>query len=292
MKKLLFIALMMASAMMASAFENQYRIVAKIVNGQEKPLSGLITLAGNQSYAGNVEYNKLTIFINDMINYEWSIFRKYILDETSVQLHDYSGHEMTVTQINDSVYKFTLPLFYGSQKGDVVYKTIAISNAEKEDRVARAEDYARKAAEAAARAKKAEEDTRKAKAQSQLAGLFGSGSGTGTGSTNTAGSGSAATRNPIGSGSGNSNGASWSLAGRGLSGSLSKPSYRSNAEGTVVVAIRVDQNGNVVSAVKGAGTNTNDQTLINAAIEAAKKAKFTAGDGVAIGSITYVFRLN
>ena len=69
MKKLLFITLMMASAMMASAFENQYRIVAKLVNGQEKPLSGLITLAGNQSYAGNVEYNKLTIFINDMINY-------------------------------------------------------------------------------------------------------------------------------------------------------------------------------------------------------------------------------
>lgn len=284
MKKLLFIALMMASAMMASAFENQYRIVAKLVNGQEKPLSGVITLAGNQSYAGNVEYNKLTIFINDMINYEWSISRKYILDETAVQLHTYSGNDMIVNQINDSVYKFTLPLFYGSQKGDVEYKAIAISNADKEDRIARAE--------AVAKARKAEEDARKAKAQSAMVGLFGSGSGTGTGSTNTAGSGSAATRIPRGSGSGSSNGVSWSVAGRGLSGSLSKPSYSSNAEGTVIVAIRVDQNGNVISATKGAGTNTADQSLINAAIEAAKKAKFTTGDGVAIGSITYVFRLN
>lgn len=163
---------------------------------------------------------------------------------------------------------------------------------EEAERIARAEEAARKAAEAAAKAKKAEEDAKKAKAQSAMAGLFGSGSGTGTGSTNTAGSGSAATKNPVGSGSGSSNGASWSLAGRGLSGSLSKPAYGSNAEGTVVVAIRVDQNGNVVSATKGAGTDTADQTLINAAIEAAKKAKFTAGDGVAVGSITYVFRLN
>lgn len=172
--------------------------------------------------------------------------------------------------------------------------SVAAAKAAKEeaDRLARAEAAARKAAEEAAAAKKAEEDAKKAKAQSTMKGLFGSGSGTGSGSTNTEGSGSAASKNPVGAGSGKSNGASWSLAGRGLSGSLSKPAYGSNAEGTVVVAIRVDQNGNVVSATKGAGTNTSDQALIQAAIDAAKKAKFTTGDGVAVGTITYVFKLN
>lgn len=172
--------------------------------------------------------------------------------------------------------------------------SVAAAKAAKEeaDRLARAEAAARKAAEEAAAAKKAEEDAKKAKAQSTMKGLFGSGSGTGSGSTNTEGSGGAASKNPVGAGSGKSNGASWSLAGRGLSGSLSKPAYGSNAEGTVVVAIRVDQNGNVVSATKGAGTNTSDQALIQAAIDAAKKAKFTTGDGVAVGSITYVFKLN
>lgn len=171
--------------------------------------------------------------------------------------------------------------------------SVAAAKAAKEEaeRLARAEAAARKAAEEAAKAKKAEEDAKKAKAQDAMKNLFGSGSGTGTGSTNTSGSGSAKKDNPVGSGSGKSNGASWSLAGRGLNGSLSKPAYSSNSEGTVVVAIRVDQNGNVVSATKGAGTNTADQSLINAAIEAAKKAKFTAGDGVAVGSITYVFKL-
>lgn len=172
--------------------------------------------------------------------------------------------------------------------------SVAAAKAAKEeaDRIARAEAAARKAAEEAAKAKKAEEDAKKAQAQNAMKNLFGSGSGTGSGSTNTQGSGDAATKNPVGSGSGRSNGASWSLAGRGLNGTLSKPSYSSNAEGTVVVAIRVDQNGNVISATKGAGTNTSDQSLINAAIEAAKKAKFTAGDGVAVGSITYVFKLS
>jgi len=163
---------------------------------------------------------------------------------------------------------------------------------EEAERIAAAELAAKKAAEAAAAAKKAEEDAKKAKAQNAMQGLFGSGSGTGSGSTNTAGSGSAATNNPVGAGSGKSNGASWSLAGRGLNGTLSKPSYNSNSEGTVVVSIRVDANGNVVSATKGAGTNTSDQALIQAACDAAKKAKFTSGDGVAVGTITYVFKLS
>jgi len=265
MKRILFSALLLVSALMANAFDNRYQIVAKIENGVEKPYQGVITLTGSQNYRGLVEYNHLTIYISDIINYSWSIMRKDILDEQTVRLTDYGNKSLTYKQLNDSLFVFDLPLFYGSKQGTVKYKAVI-------------EGEPQEAAAAAAK---------QAKAQDALHGLFGSGSG-----TNTAGSGSAATSNYVRGGSGKSNGASWSVAGRGLMGSLSKPSYNSNSEGTVVVSIRVDSNGNVVSATKGAGTNTSDQALIQAACDAAKKAKFTGGDGVAVGTITYVFKLS
>lgn len=313
MKRLFLSLLMAAMAMMASAFVNRYNIISKIDGGAEKACSGTISLSGNKNYEGLVSYSSLTIYINDMVNYEWSLYYKNIIDETTVEMtNTLKSYKLQMKQVDDSTYIFTLPLFYGSKQGNVKYKavqedysaayrtsanlnsvptrpsitvvdpSVAAAKAAKAeaDRLASAEAAAKKAAEAAAAAKKAEEDAKKARAQNAMQELFGSGSGTGSGSSN-----------PAGSGRVMSNGALWSLAGRGLNGSLAKPAYSSNAEGTVVVAIRVDQNGNVVSATKGAGTNTNDQSLINAAIEAAKKAKFTAGDGVAVGSITYVFKL-
>ena len=148
------------------------------------------------------------------------------------------------------------------------------------------------AAEAAAKAKKAEEDAKKAKAQSAMKGLFGSGSGSGSGSSTTEGAGSNTSKgsNPVGSGI--SNGNSWSLNGRSLNGKLSAPQYNSNSEGIVVVRIRVNAAGQVVEATKGSGTNTSDQTLIDAAINAAKKANFSSGNGDVIGTITYKFKLN
>ena len=163
---------------------------------------------------------------------------------------------------------------------------------EEAERLAAAEAAAKAEAEAAAKAKKAEEDAKKAKAQSAMKGLFGSGNGSGSGSSTTEGAGSSTSKgsNPVGSGI--SNGNSWSLNGRSLNGKLSAPQYNSNSEGIVVVRIRVNAAGQVVEATKGSGTNTSDQTLIDAAINAAKKANFSSGNGDVIGTITYKFKLN
>lgn len=120
---------------------------------------------------------------------------------------------------------------------------------------------------------------------SAMNGLFGNsnskGSGTGTGDGRQG--------NPAGSGS--SGGNSWSLNGRSLTGTLVSPSYDNDVEGRITVNIRVDENGNVTSASIGSPTNISDATNRNAAISAAKRTRFTSGDGISTGSITYNFKL-
>lgn len=148
----------------------------------------------------------------------------------------------------------------------------------------------REAAERAA-AKAAEEQAKRDKA-AQMGSLFNNPSqGSGAGDTQ----GSANKGNPAanggGIGAGKSGGHGWSLTGRDLKGDLSDPVYNSNSEGVVVVQIRVNAAGKVISATRGQGTDTSDQTLIDAAIQAAKQASFTAGEGDVIGTITYVFKL-
>jgi len=89
------------------------------------------------------------------------------------------------------------------------------------------------------------------------------------------------------------NGNSWSLGGRSLIGSLSKPVYSVQDEGKVVVNIVVDKNGDVITAEIGRGTNTDNVALRSAALNAAKKAKFNAidSDKNQSGTITYNFQL-
>lgn len=85
------------------------------------------------------------------------------------------------------------------------------------------------------------------------------------------------------------------LKGRTVAGSLPKPSYGVQAEGIVVVQIKVDQYGNVTEAIPGAeGTTATNKALWNAARNAAIKAHFNMkADAPALqtGTITYVFRL-
>ena len=85
------------------------------------------------------------------------------------------------------------------------------------------------------------------------------------------------------------------LQGRIVEGSLPRPSYNIQKEGTVVVQIKVDQYGNVTEAIAGAeGTNITDTALWNAARQAALKAHFNqsaSAPPVQIGTITYIFRL-
>ena len=93
---------------------------------------------------------------------------------------------------------------------------------------------------------------------------------------------------PVGTGSVGGN--NWSLAGRNLK-ALPKPSNNFNQAGKVVVEIRVNAGGNVISAKQIGGTISDKQT-IQLALDAAKKAKFTEGNSEQIGTITYTFKFN
>lgn len=117
----------------------------------------------------------------------------------------------------------------------------------------------------------------------------GPGSGAGKGNGIGDGIGDGTRGNPFGKGT--SNGNTWSLEGRTLSGNISKPTYRENVEGKITVRIRVDDNGNVISATIGSPTTIADESLRNSTLESARRTKFSSGKGVAIGQIVYHFKL-
>ena len=146
----------------------------------------------------------------------------------------------------------------------------------------KAEREAREAQEAKLRAEQ-EEKQRKA---GTLAGNAFQNKGSGQGTTQ----GSTQQGSPIGFGSQGGN--SWSLNGRSLQGQLAQPSYRGNQEGIIKIEIRVDASGKVTSARIATGTTITDETMRQAAIEAAQKNRFSSDTGVAIGTITYKFVLN
>jgi outer membrane biosynthesis protein TonB len=120
-------------------------------------------------------------------------------------------------------------------------------------------------------------------------GKNGSGTGSGGGDGTGTGTGSG---NGVGSGDGPGNGISYSLGGRGHL-NLQVPAYNSKEQGKVVVTIKVDKKGNVISAVAGGkGTNVSDESLWKLAKEAALKSKFKEDPGapeIQVGTITYNF---
>jgi len=89
-------------------------------------------------------------------------------------------------------------------------------------------------------------------------------------------------------------GIDYSLAGRNPV-SLPKPDYNTQVSGTIVVRIRVDRDGKVISAEPGVrGTNITDETLFEAARKAALNARFNHKEDAAftqVGTITYHFIL-
>jgi TonB family protein len=141
--------------------------------------------------------------------------------------------------------------------------------------------------EAAERARQQKEAEASAKANA-FAGLFGQ---TGEQSSNTGSSqGNGQKGNPVGHGT--SGGNSWNLSGRGIKGTLPKPSNNFKQEGKVVVKIRVNAAGQVIDARETAGGTISDKQTIQVALDAARKAKFTEGDHDQIGTITYIFKIN
>lgn len=83
------------------------------------------------------------------------------------------------------------------------------------------------------------------------------------------------------------------LQGRGLVGDLPYPAYPGTESGKVVVRVTVGPQGFVESAVfEPKGSTTNDKGLIEAALEAARRARFAeSAASVQGGTITYVFRM-
>ena len=87
---------------------------------------------------------------------------------------------------------------------------------------------------------------------------------------------------------------SFDLNGRTLGeGGLPRPEYNVQDEGRVVVTIIVNPAGQVVSADIHRRTNTVNAILRKAALDAARKARFNAVNGVnnQSGTITYYFKL-
>lgn len=90
-------------------------------------------------------------------------------------------------------------------------------------------------------------------------------------------------------GHGSSAGHSWSLSGRDIRGSFPRPLNNFNQEGSVIVQIRVNDRGHVISVIHKGGT-ISDKKTIKLAIEAACRIKFTEGEHDQIGTITYNFK--
>lgn len=87
---------------------------------------------------------------------------------------------------------------------------------------------------------------------------------------------------------------SFDLEGRDLVGGLPKPNISAQEEARVVVVITVDSNGNVIStSINTRRTNTADPKLRQAAMDAAKLAKFSKTSGVdnQSGTINYYFKV-
>lgn len=112
----------------------------------------------------------------------------------------------------------------------------------------------------------------------------GSGGSTGVGEGSGKGSG----------GEGGGIGIAFSLAGRGSKSGFPEPTATSSENGSIVVEVKVDQEGNVVSAKAGVrGTTLWDTNLFRRCEQAAKKSKFTAkpdAPELQKGTITYIFR--
>lgn len=145
---------------------------------------------------------------------------------------------------------------------------------------------AEKAAREAALAEQRRQEQEKIDKANKLGGLFGNNS-SGNGSGNSTGN--QFEGNPLGKGT--SGGNSWSVNGRNLKGNIVKPSYNSNIEGSVIVTIRVNASGRVISANVTGGT-ISDPQLREAARQAALKTVFSEGKDEVTGVITFNFKLN
>ena len=151
------------------------------------------------------------------------------------------------------------------------------------------EEAERIAKEKALAEQKAKEDAAKEKALAVIKGHDWSGNGNSSGSGDNDGDGNKG--NPIGKG--NFGGKDYNLSGRNPK-AIPDPIGVYNENAKVVVQIKVNSNGDVISAKNTTGTQTANTAIIKMAEDAARKSKWNAQPGAQdqIGTITYIFKLN
>ena len=160
---------------------------------------------------------------------------------------------------------------------------------------------AEKAAEAKKLAEEKAERERKAAAEvaaKRVSGAFGKGAqmegSKGTSDSGTGVEGSKDGNSSTGSKTGTGGYGTFDLNGRSIGeGGLPRPVYNVQEEGRVVVSMTVNPAGQVIATSINRQTNTVNAALRKAALDAAKKARFNAVEGVnnQTGTITYYFNL-
>ncbi len=132
----------------------------------------------------------------------------------------------------------------------------------------------------------------------KISGAFGMGTQAGT-SQGDADSGTGNQGNPFGNSDHGANEGvggygSFNLNGRSIgAGGLPRPAYTIQEEGRIVINITVDPQGNVIHTDIGKGTNIDNRSMRQSALDAAKRAKFNRINGAdnQSGTITYVYKL-
>ena len=183
----------------------------------------------------------------------------------------------------------TLALQRQREKEEKVRKETEAERLRQEKAKAAQEEAERIAKEKALAEKKAKEQAAKDKAAA-MGSLFGNNSAGAQGSGDTKGDGLKG--NPV-AGHGTTGGNNWSLAGRSIKGTLPEPKNDFRQDGKVVIAIWVLPDGTVKDAQVTRGTTISDQSTLQLALSAARKAKFSESDkSIQTGTITYNFKFN
>ncbi|MCC8152791.1 MAG: energy transducer TonB [Tannerellaceae bacterium] len=184
-----------------------------------------------------------------------------------------------------------------------VEESISLNNAEEEQQK---EEERRRQQEEQERRRREEEERRRQEEirrqqeaiSNRVAGAFGAGSepsgSQGDSESGTGNQGSPFGNSDQGANEGVGGYGSFNLNGRSIgSGGLPRPTYTVQEEGKIVINITVDPKGNVIVADIGRGTNIDNISMRNSALEAARKAKFNSISGVnnQSGTITYSYKL-
>jgi TonB family protein len=176
-------------------------------------------------------------------------------------------------------------------------ESVALEEARKKREEQRLENEKRRAEEEQRR--RAEEQRRQENAiNSRVAGAFGSGNARensqGDAETGAGNQGSPFGNADRGANEGTGGYGTFNLNGRSVgAGGLPRPEYNVQEEGRIVVNITVDPKGAVIFAEIGKGTNIDNASMRQSALNAARRARFNSitGTNNQSGTITYNYRL-